>query len=65
MRNAFKLGINQLTSFSGAWRELFHEFSPLAREATHQHAYPHYNYMAANEMLENISGDAAGRMFVS
>ena len=54
----------QLPNWSGAWRDLFHERSPLARGDTHQHADPHYNNLAANEMQENVCVDAAGRMFV-
>ena len=63
--NTSKLCIYKLISCSRAWRDLFHERLPLVRGATHQLAYPPYKYMAANEMLENISGDAAGRMFVT
>ena len=56
--------IYRLIICSGAWIDLFHERLPLVRGATHQLAYPPYKYMAANEIQENISGDAAGRMFV-
>ena len=62
--NAYKLGIYQLPSWSGAWRDLFHERSQLARGATHKLAYPPYNYMAANEMQGIISGDSSGLMLV-
>ena len=62
--NAYNLGIYQLPSWSGAWTDLFHESSSLAHGATHKLAYPPYNYIAANEMQENNSGDAAGLMFV-
>ena len=62
--NAYKLVMCELPNWSGAWRDLFNERTLLARGDTHQHAYPHYNYTAANEMQENISGDAAGLMFV-